>query len=61
MQQLTNNEFVRCIKESLKEQALRVASAVDEEEFLDKLHGDRHYIKRLEKLFPSSQQYRGPG
>ena len=58
MQQLTNNEFVRCIKGSLKDQALRVASSVDEEEFIDKLHGDRGYIEKLEKLFISSQQGR---
>ena len=58
MQQLTNNEFVRCIKGSLKEQALRVASSVDEEEFLDIIHGDRGYIEKLEKLFISSQQDR---
>ena len=58
MQELTENEFIRCIKGSLKGQALRVATAVNEEEFLDKLHGDRHYIEKLEKLFISSQQDR---
>ena len=58
MQELTENEFVGCIKGSLVGQALRVASGVNEDEFLDKLHGDRQYSEKLEKLFISSQQDR---
>lgn len=58
MQELPENKSIRCIKGPLKEQALRVASAVNEEEFLDKLHGSRQYIEQVEKLFVSSQHDR---
>jgi len=58
LQNLDNDEYIRTIKCSLTSQALRVASAIDEEEFLSKRYGSRDYIEQLEKLFVSAQQNR---
>ena len=46
------------IKSSLTGQALRVASAIDDDQFLGKYSRSRDYIESLEKLFVSSQQTR---
>ena len=58
LQDLDNDEYIRTIKCSLTSQALRVASAIDEEEYLSRRYGSRDYIEKLEKLFISSQQNR---
>ena len=52
------NEFIKPFKSSLAGQALTVASAINENDFLGKLHGSREYIESLEKLFVSAQQNR---
>ena len=58
LQSLSEDEFIRTIKSSLTGQALRVASAIDDDQFLGKYSGSRDYIESLEKLFVSSQQTR---
>ena len=55
LQDLDNDEFIRTIKCSLTSQVLRVATAVNEEEFLSKRYGSRDYIDKLKKLFVSAQ------
>ena len=58
LQGLNEDEFIKLFKSSLANQALRVASAVNETDFLGKLNGSRDYIESLEKLFVSAQQNR---
>ena len=58
LQSLSEDEFVKTIKSSLTGQALRVASSIDQEQYLGRLNGSRDYIECLEKLFVSSQQTR---
>ena len=58
LQGLNEDEFIKLFKSSLASQALRVASAVNENDFLGKLNGSRDYIESLEKLFVSAQQNR---
>ena len=58
LQTLSEDEFIKTIKSSLTEQALLVASSIDEEQYLGRLSGSRDYIECLEKLFVSSQQTR---
>ena len=58
LQGLNEDEFIKLFKSSLAGQALRVASVINENDFLGKLNGSREYIKSLEKLFVSAQQNR---
>ena len=58
LQTLNEDEFIKLFKSSLAEQALRVLSAINENDFLGKLYGSREYIESLEKLFVSAQQNR---
>ena len=58
LQGLSGDEFIKRFKSSLSSQALRVASAVDEDSFLRKPYGSDEYIENLERLFVSAQQNR---
>ena len=52
---LNEDKFIKLLKSLLAGQALRVASAINENDFIGKLNGSRDYIESLEKLFVSAQ------
>ena len=47
-QNLSDDDFVKTIKCSLKDGALRVATSIDIDPYLGTLHGSRDYIAALE-------------